>query len=98
MTVTHCSSVYHLAPKWPNDRLRVALSAEERCRVHPSALCSQVSGLKEKLQDETSRSGRLSEALAATESQSEERATTISFLKQQVDHLKEEVKVGQSCD
>lgn len=45
------------------------------------------------LQDETNRSGRLSEVLAATESQSEERAATISILKQQVDHLKEEVKV-----
>lgn len=57
-----------------------------------------MSGLKEQLQDETSRSGHLSEVLAATESQSEERAATISFLKQQVDHLKEEVKVVQRCD
>lgn len=57
-----------------------------------------MSGLKEQLQDETNRSGHLSEVLAATESQSEERAATISCLKQQVDHLQEEVKVGQACD
>lgn len=44
------------------------------------------------LQEEANRSGRLSELLAATESQSEERAATIGSLKQQVDHLRQEVR------
>lgn len=50
------------------------------------------------LQDETNRSGCLSEVLAATESHSGERAATFSVLKKQVDHLKEEVKVVQKWD
>lgn len=52
-----------------------------------------MSGLQTQLQDQTHRCGSLSEQLAAAESQSEEKAATISSLKQEVEHLKQDVKV-----
>lgn len=58
-----------------------------------TSLCFQVSGLQTQLQDQTHRCGSLSEQLAAAESQSEEKAATISSLKQEVEYLKQDVKV-----
>lgn len=58
-----------------------------------SHLCFQVSGLQTQLQDQTHMCDSLSEQLAAAESQSEEKAATIATLKQEVEHLKQDVKV-----
>lgn len=52
-----------------------------------------MSGLQTQLQDQTHRCGSLSGQLAAAESQSEEKAATIGSLKQEVEHLKQDVKV-----
>lgn len=52
-----------------------------------------MSGLQTQLQDQTHRCGSLSEQLAAAQSQLEEKATTIGSLKQEVEHLKQDVKV-----
>lgn len=52
-----------------------------------------MSGLQTQLQDQTHRCGSLSEQLAAAESQSEEKAATIDSLKQEMEHLKQDVKV-----
>lgn len=55
--------------------------------------CFQVSGLQTQLKEQTDRCGSLSEQLATAETQSEERATTINSLTQDVERLRQEVKV-----
>lgn len=52
-----------------------------------------MSGLQTQLKEQTDRCDGLSERLATTETQSQERATTIDSLTEDVERLRQEVKV-----
>lgn len=58
-----------------------------------TADCLQVNGLQTQLKEQTDRCDGLSGRLATAETQSEERATTIDSLTEEVERLRQEVKV-----